>query len=821
MKTLSLDGRWNLRSRSGAWSAPARVPGDTHSALLAAGKIPDPFQGLNELAVQPLHQEDWIYERTFTLPPSWLEEDSILLEADGLDTVARIFLNGRPLARTANAFLRHQIEAKRLLRPGKNTLRVEIASPEKAARAEAARLPYPVPHTSAPIQSPHRNLLRKPQCHGGWDWGPCLMVSGIGGMRLRASTGARIEGLRVTQRHGRAGGPVVVTVEAEVFAHRAHTADVSFALGTRKETGRAVLKAGRNLVTRRLRVEKPRLWWPNGHGAQPLYPLVVRVGADEARERIGLRTLRVENREDKNGLSLTFVVNGRPLFAKGANWIPADALPQRETRAAWEDCLSSAAEAHMNMIRVWGGGRYEDDAFYDLCDEKGLLVWQDFMFSCATYPGTPAFLENVREEARWQVRRLRNRACLALWCGNNEDLGALTWYPESRENRDRYLVDYDRLNEGVLGAAVRELDPERLFWPSSPCGGPGDYSDCWHDDTRGDMHFWSVWHEGKPFEAYLDIRPRFCSEFGYQSFPSPSGIAAYAPRDQWNVTSPVMEHHQRNAAGNTRITENMTRYFRLPEGFENFLYLSQVQQALAIRTAVEHFRRLRPVCMGALYWQLNDLWPVASWSSLEYGGKWKLLHYAAKRFFAPVLPTAVAAANGAIEIWADNDTAEALPAAVRVRAIGFSGKALKTVRFRARLKAGASARLRSFTRAALLGTAADEAAFLAVEIAAGGKTTRNELFLAPYKRCALEKPRIALAVRAEKGGFAVSLKADKPAFFVTLDPQALPGHFDDNAITLLPGETRVLRFRTKGAKAVTLAAFRKALTLRHLRDTYA
>ena len=294
------------------------------------------------------------------------------------------------------------------------------------------------------------------------------------------------------------------------------------------------------------------------------------------------------------------------------------------------------------------------------------MIWHDMMFSCALYPSTPGFLANVEREIRHQVKRLRDHPCIALWCGNNEDVGALTWYPESRKNRDRYIVDYDRLNEGVIGRVVDECDPTRTFWPSSPSAGRGDYSDNWHDDRRGDMHYWSVWHESKAFSAYYEVSPRFCSEFGYQSFPSVELARGYCPPGQMNVTSPVMEHHQRHGRGNALIVEMFTRYFRMPEGFENFVYLSQVQQALAIKTAVEHWRHLRPTCMGTLYWQLNDNWPVCSWSSLEYGGKWKLLHHAARRFYAPTIVSAFQRPDRTVEVWLTSDTLQSQKAAVTV-----------------------------------------------------------------------------------------------------------------------------------------------------------
>lgn len=816
MKTLDLAGTWRLRSPARQLDVPAALPGDNCSALLKAGKIPDPYWAQNELDVQWLGREDWIYEREFHLPAALLREKSVFLHLEDVDTVATIKLNGRVVGRTENAFVRHRVEVKKFLKPGANTLAIEITGPETAANAAAAKMPYKIPFNAAPVQSPHRNLIRKAQCQSGWDWGICLMVSGVyGRVHLGAMSLARIEYVSTEQKHAR--GRVDLTVHCEVESPEGGRAPFEVEIAGQKITSTVTLRPGLNHLKKTVRIANPKLWWPNGFGAQALYDLTVRVGGDELRKRLGLRTLEAVYREDRHGLGLHFVVNGVAIFAKGANWIPADAMPQRATRAALDDLLSSAAAAHMNMIRVWGGGRYESDDFYDLCDEKGLLIWQDFMFSCSMYPATPEFLANVRAEARHQVKRLRDRACLALWCGNNEDVGALTWYPETRANRDRYLVDYDRLNEGVLGNTVRELDPSRVFWPSSPCGGPGDYSDCWHDDSRGDMHSWEVWHEGKPFERYLELKPRFCSEFGYQSFPSVEGIRSYAAPDQFNVTSPVLEHHQRHPRGNSIITENMTRYFRFPEGFENFVYLSQVQQALAIKTAVEHFRSLRPVCMGAIYWQLNDLWPVCSWSSLEYGGKWKLLHYAARRFFAPVAITAKPA-GGAVEVHALNDTFKPLAAAARVRVVDFAGKVRRTLRFNKRLAAG-SATLLGKIPLENLGVAPDEA-FLALDLHAGGHTFHNEHLLAPYKKCALEKARLGVEVTAApNGAFAVTLSTNVPAFWLRLDVAGVRGEFDDNGFTLLADEVRHVRFTPK--QKLDLATFRRKLSVRHLRDTYA
>jgi beta-mannosidase len=809
MKKLDLTGRWTLATRNNEHAVTARLPGDTISALLAARRIPDPYWADKEGALQWIGREDWVYERTFRVPAALLKEDSVFLHADSIDTVARVFINGQCAATTDNMFVRVRAEVKPLLRPGVNTIRVEIESPEKRAALLASRLPYPVPHTVYPVQSRHRNLLRKVQCHAGWDWGPCLMVSGIyGAFYLGATSLGRIEYVATTQRHARRS--VAVDVEVEVLSPSGGDSLLEIELGDARHAEPAKLVPGTNRLKATVRVTDPRLWWPNGYGGQPLYPLVVRVGGDEVRKRIGLRTIEVVTTPDKHGVPVTFRVNGVDIFAKGANWIPCDALPQRQSREVLDGLLSSAARAHMNMLRVWGGGQYESADFYELCDEKGLLVWQDFMFACALYPATPDFLESVGAEVRHQVRRLRDHACIALWCGNNENVGALNWFEESRRNRDRYVVDYDRLNEGVIGRTVGACDPTRLFWPSSPCGGRGDYSDCFHVDNRGDMHCWTVWHEGKPFEAYHEVAPRFCSEFGFQSFPALETIKTFAPPEQWNVTAPVMEWHQRHPNGNTRIVETFARYFRMPDRFADFVYLSQVQQAVAIQTAVEHWRRQRPRCMGALYWQLNDVWPVCSWSSLDYGGKWKLLHHAARRFFAPVALSVRQDADGGVEVWGVNDRREPVRGTARAELRDFSGRVLRAWRLAVRLPAG---RARRLVRWNLAGIAPHpETVFLQVEF----DSSRATHFFAPFKRCELAEPRIRMKTLP---GLRVRLETDRPAFFVRLNADGIRGEFDDNAFTLLPGRPRTLVFTPE--QDTTLRALKASLSVCHLRGTYA
>lgn len=816
MIKIDLAGEWNLRQLNGDINGvSAQVPGDVHSALLAAEIIPDPYWGMNELDVQWVGRSDWVYARRFHVDDAILQHESIFLNCDVLDTVAEIRINGRHVASTDNMFIRYRFEVKPYLVPGENEIEIIFYSSANEAVRRAKELPYEVPHSVYDVQSPHVNLVRKVPCHGGWDWGICLMVAGIyGDIYLGATSTARIEHVYTAQTHTDGACSVEVTVEAE--SPKGGKTSLRIGLGDVTVEKEAELKPGHNVIAETVQIENPRLWWPNGYGEQYLYDLTVELGGDRVEKRLGLRSLEVVTEEDEHGKSFTVCVNGVDIFCKGANWIPFDALPQRQTRERLDDLLSSAAEANMNMIRVWGGGQYESDDFYELCDEKGILVWQDFMFACATYPVNPEFLASVREEVEYQVKRLRDHACIALWCGNNECMQALEWYPVTRKNRDRYIINYDRLFEGTVGRAVDEADPTRLYWPSSPANGRDDYSGSVHDPSRGDIHYWRVWHENAPFSAFHDVKPRFCSEFGYQSFPSLDTIRTYAPEDQWNVTSPIMEHHQRNPKGNSKIVEMMTRCFRTPLGFANFVYLSQVQQAIAVKTAVEYWRHLRPVCMGTLYWQLNDNWPVCSWSSIEYGGKWKLLHYVAKRFYAPLMVTAFENKEGELEVWAVNDLLEDRPIEVELRVLDFAGNVQRREIVKATVGAGTSQELVRYKVSDL--APERNKVFLALEARSGNEIIRNDHFFTEYKRCELLQANVTTRMEETDGGFKVTVETDAPAFFVSLNVNGAAGEFDDNCFTLLPGEPRTLIFRPK--EEVSLEQVQKALSVNHLRATY-
>ncbi len=640
MRIQSLAGLWEFcQSGSNEW-LPANVPGGVHTDLMANGRIPDPFVGDNERRVQWVAENDWMYRKRFSCSADLLAEERIYLVCDGLDTLAEVNINGHVLGKTDNMFRRYEWEVKSFLNASDdNLLTITFASPVRfIANKNIQR------EMISPYHSIHGGpYLRKAPCQFGWDWGPRLPTIGIWkNITLEGYSKARINDVRISQDHK--NGLVNIEVQVNVERWGKNPLNVEVIVDGKMDnpdnrgfqpeseissTGEAIIKGT---------ISKPALWWPNGYGDQSLYNVIVRLenNIDYKEYKLGLRTIELRQQEDQWGRCFTFVVNGVPILAKGSNWIPADSFPTRITRDALDRLMRDAALSHQNMLRGWGGGFYEAERFYDLCDQYGILVWQEFIFACSIYPlNDPEFVANIHEEAIQNIRRLRHRASLALWCGNNEmEEGWLDWNWDTPEHQD--LKDaYDRFFHHTLREWCLAEDPDHSYWPSSPSSNIPFLEA--NGQRQGDTHYWDVWHKGQPFTAYRAQYPRFMSEFGFQSLPPLETIRTYAGEKDWNMTSYIMEQHQKNANGNAMIIRQMLDTFRLPKDFESLVYLSMVLQAEGIRYGVEHWRRHPDRVAGILYWQLNDCWPVASWSSLDYFGRWKALHYAARRFYAPVM----------------------------------------------------------------------------------------------------------------------------------------------------------------------------------------
>ena len=814
---LSLSGEYTLSSPTYRTRAKVSLPGDVHTGLLAAGEIPDPYFGTNEQDVMWVNKTAWNMERTFTATAD--EIDGFLtLTLEGVDTFATVLLNGEAVAEPENMFVRYDVDVTGKVRVGKNTLRFEFAIARDVAKARADAHPFPIPFTNNyltnGLEGAHMNFIRKVACHAGWDWGICLMPTGVyGRMVIRRSRLAVQESVQVDQRHSRGKVELVITTRIVAFADG--EVGLRHALESVAEVGGLVrVNAGENVFSHRITVTNPKLWWPNGQGAQPLYTLTTSLDGETTTRRIGLRKLEWIVERDAVDHTFKVRVNGRDITAMGANWIPADAIPSRITPQVVRDLLESAKAVNMNMIRVWGGGQYETDYFYDLCDELGLLVWQDFMFSCMLYPSNREFLEDLEIELTQQVRRLSHHACIALWCGDNEVIGSIGWHPVQRQNRERYVANYTRVNS-LIERIVEDEDPSRRFWPSSPSLGYLDFSDGWHSDTRGDTHFWQVWHEAAPFERARAVNPRFASEFGFQSFTSMNVIETFARPEDRNPSSPVMESHQRNEGGNARILETMTRYFRFPRDFDQMVFLSQVQQGLAIKTAVEYWRSTKPRCMGTLYWQLNDTYPVASWSSLDYGGQWKPLHYMAKRFYRLISVVAMPQ-DDTVLVKAINDTAARAEIGVEVTAIDIGGKSRRLHSGKARVSPDAASVV---ARIAFKDIRDGEFLFIAWTDADGSPLGETDFFPRAYKYYEPAAAKVKASWSGTDAAPVLTLATDKPAFFVTATVD-VPGYFSDNALTLLPGRPVSLGFTPRLGAKPTRKALRAGLRIRHLRDTY-
>ena len=776
---VDLAGAWRLSGANEAGErieCPIAVPGDVHAALYKAKLIPDPFWGCNETNVQWVGRHDWTVSRTFDVEPSLLEHESVILRLEDCDTFATLLVNGKEAGRAHDRFRRWDFDVKRLLRPGRNEICGIFKSAWNVAeeRLSASTNRYFMScgdfvWCKCPV------FIRKPACHRGWDWGLSQMTTGFcGTVKLIASDGERVDYVYCDQMFSADYSHCTLTVKAEL------------------ENG--------IVVTNVVEIDNPPLWWPNGAGKQRFYEYTVPVAGRMLKGRIGLRKLELDTSDG----GMTFKVNGRALFMKGANWIPCSAFENEQTPARYHDLLESAVAANMNMIRVWGGGQYEKDGFYDLCDELGLLIWHDQMFSCAAYPDDADFLADVAAECAHQFLRLRDHASIAIWCGDNECIGALGWR-EFTKNSAYHKSALVKRHE-VIAQAVAKYDPARAFWPSSPCAGPGNFSDNWTNDKAGDMHNWQVWHKNEPFDEYRKYRPRFCSEFGYQSFPSREVAETFCESKNVRSGHPDFEWHQKNVGGNDRIRNSFARIFHEPKDMDATLYLSQVQQALAIKTAVEGWRAERPHCMGTLYWQLNDIWPVSSWSSVEYGGKWKHLHYQAKRFYAPVAVVALGEMVGETvnpakgRIVALNDTAEVLAGKLTVERWTYDGRVVSVEKKDVSLLPDSTTDVDGFEERA--GTEGDQPTFLYLTLKTVHGSVVNDHHFAPYKDIPLARATVGVEVAEEGGQRKLVLSTDKPAFFVWVNARGVSGEFSDNSMTLLPGRPVTLTFEARGTCGV-------------------
>lgn len=822
------NSRWQFRDTTAKTWLPAKVPGCVHTDLLRARKIPDPFFGTNELGLQWIEERDWEYRATFTVSEKLLAGDEIELVADGLDTVATVWLNGKRIAATDNMFIAHRWSVKPVLHAGVNELRIVFGSAMRYIREVRTDF-TPAGEFNDPVGNCVR--IRKQQCQFGWDWAPRLLTCGIWrGLRLEAHGANRLAAVRVTQVHTGNGRHVSLALAPELASP---DPKVTYWVTLSLEGNTVVESAGLSFD-----VPSPQLWWPAGQGAQPLYDLAVTARDSAGRDlgtikqRLGLRTIVLDRHPDPWGESFQFVVNGRPVFIKGANWIPAHSFVAGLTRADYARDLRAAVLANMNCMRLWGGGIYESEDFYDLCDELGLLVWHDFMFACTLYPGDDAFLASVRAEAACQVKRIRHRACLALWCGNNEIFGLNRKALDQPAFRDAYK----KLFHGVLAEEVAAHDAVTPYWPTSPWSGDWDH-EVSHEtcEKRGDIHYWDVWHARQPVKSYEKWKVRFCSEFGMQSYASPETQATFAPADDANVFGATMENHQKNRAGNQIILDYVSRRYRFPKSQDDLIYLSQLNQAYCMTTGVEHYRRLMPRCMGAIYWQLNDCWPVASWSSIEFTGRWKALHHIARRFNAPALVSAHVPGDEnpiignyrrssvrEVHLYTVYDAPAPAKGLLRWDLFTLGGDVVLSGKKKVSLRHGESIHQHTLDLAKPIARHTLDRVYLRIALDIDGATVSEDtVFLAPPRFLNLPRPKKTAAIIRLLAPTRALIAFVSPVFQhrFAFDLPGLAHTTSDNYFELYPREKKevVIEF----TRPVTRAALAKKLRFHSLVDTYA
>jgi beta-mannosidase len=808
-RRLSLEGVWQVtQSGKNDW-LPAKVPGCVHTDLLAAGRIPDPFYRDNEKIVQWVGESDWLYKRSFEAPAVVLKNDCVLLRCEGLDTLATVKINGRTVGRAENMFRRWEFDVKPVLQIGTNTIEILFESPFTYIKQRESN--------QAPDQwVKGRAWVRKEPCSFDWDWGPCLPSCGVWkSITLETFNQGRIADILVQQA---LIGKNAATLDVEVNVETANPASKPFqAVLLVRDDGKLIAKKTVDVLkgkgSGQLEIEQPRLWWPAGMGEQPLYEVQVELldengdTLDSASTRIGLRELKAVLPDKDNPLH--FEVNGIPFFAKGANWIPCDSFTSRVTPEILRRYVADAAAVNINTLRFWGGGYYEDDALFDACDELGICVWLDFKFACSAYPAFDnQFMDNVRLEARDNLLRLRHHPCIALWCGNNE----ISLLNEAAEWRDNTMstADYDKLFKHLLADQIRQFAPQANYVSGSP--------DC------GDTHYWDVWHGTKTFDNYRTLNG-FMSEFGYQSFPELKTIVAFTNQeDRASVVTPVMKWHQRSGLGdiegNQEMVNMINHYFKAPKDFETTLWLSQILQGYGIKIGAEYWRQTMPKSMGCVYWQYNDIWPGMSWSSVDYFGRWKALHYLARKFYSPILVSGLEhASDGTIDLFVTSDLLESHHGKLSWNVTDLAGNSLVQDSLSVSLPANKSEKVKTLNLQEQIQKFGANGILTWLKLEVNGRTrSENLVLLALPKELNLSDPKMVTKVEQSGDGFLVTIKSEAPALWVWLGLVNEDARYSDNFIHLLPDKPQSILVQPKST--MSLEVFLKNLQVRSLFDTY-
>lgn len=792
---LSLNKNWTVRQKGMKESYQTDVPAMVMDVLYKNGKVPDPYVGENEWIVYEELKNDFSFFNTFLLDEKMCNSDEVRLRCEGLDTIARIYINDTYLANTNDMHRTYCLDIKKLVHPGENSIRIEFQSAITYALEQHEKEPYY--STSDTVDG--FSLVRKAHCNYGWDWGPKLPDIGIWrNISIVTYDRGKLEDVYIHQIHE--NGQVLLKMDVE--ARKLEEADLTLEICVTDPDGKCMKKEYQTIKEKdiyEILVENPQLWWCNGFGKQPLYKvnIVLKAGEeilDQTSKRIGLRTLTVRREKDKWGESFEFCINGISIFAMGANYIPEDCFYTRCSREKSEALIKQCVKANYNCIRVWGGGYFCEDYFYDLCDEYGLIVWQDLLFACGVYRLHDEFVENVVQETIDNVKRLRHHTSIALWCGNNELEWGWSGWDMGFGNRVQDKADYIKLFEWILPQTVRKVDPDRFYWLASPSSG-GSFDDP-NDQNRGDVHYWDVWHRLKHFTEYRKYYFRFCSEFGFQSFPSEKTINTFVKESDKNIFSPVMENHQKNGGANGLILYYLSANFKYPSRFDCLLYVSQILQAEAIRYGVEHWRSNRGRCMGALYWQINDCWPVASWSGLDYYLRWKPLHYYAKKFYAPVLLSALEE-RGKIRFVVSNETLQDVDIKIVFRLYDNKGNVIEenSVNKKVDKLAADTCAEADYSK---IGSDRFEARKYYVEYILyvnGKKKSRSALLFTRPKYFTFENPNITWETEETDTEFILNVQTDTFGKYIFFDSPQFDFVADDNCFDLSRGTIKKIRIK--------------------------
>lgn len=814
-KKVTLNDNWTFTMEGDDQVYQATVPGTIHTDLIANNKIPQPFYRENEKLCQWIDKKNWIYSTEFNVDSSDMEYNTIYLNFEGLDTYAEVFLNSRQILSANNMFRAWKVDVTDLLLIGSNTLKIKFISPIETGLADLEKHGYQLPAVNDQSEVGELGdkkvsvFSRKAPYHFGWDWGPRLVTMGIWRpIELRFVNRAEITDVFINQKlvHEK-------LAELNTLVSLGNCTEGNYKLEIlNSETNeqyaskKLKLQPGDTAIELSFKIDNPKLWWPSGYGEQSRYTfktILSQAGniIETKNVTTGLRDIKVITEPDSIGKSFYFQVNGIPVFAKGANYIPNDNFLPRVDSIKYETIVKSAVDANMNMLRVWGGGIYENDIFYNLCDKYGILVWQDFMFACSMYPGNTDFIENLKVEAEENIIRLRNHPSVALWCGNNEIDAAWCNSDENcgwgwkqkytPEQRKEIWNTYENIFNKILPEAVKKYDNNKFYWPSSPFSEPG------YGSNSGDMHYWGVWHGGDPFERFEEVKSRFMSEYGFQSFPEMNTIKEFTLPQDWDIYSDVMLSHQRSGIGNQKIKEYLEMYYPLPEKFEDFLYVGQVLQAYGIKRAIDFHRINKPYCMGTLYWQLNDCWPGASWSGIDYYGNWKALHYEVKNAFEPIR-VAMVQKDTKVDIYILNDVPNIKKGSLEINIIGFDGKNLLAKKMEVDFAFDKSTKVFQIDLEQINPKISAESSLLVAELNLENKKSIKEIhYFSKPKDLKLPASTLKHNLIEESGDYYIELKAENLEKDVAFYIPGIQAVYSDNYFDLLPGESRKINISPK------------------------